>query len=95
MKKTLLIVAVVGVVSGVTGWAFAQQGRPGAPQAPQAPTFTPPVLTVLSGNDIGFRIEEQRDGVPVGVLVVKVNGAWVAPAFTATGPRARPLTDAR
>ncbi len=39
-------------------------------------TRTPP--RVVSGNDIGFRIEgTDRQGHPVGTLVVQVNGQWV------------------
>jgi hypothetical protein len=32
---------------------------------------------VVSGNDLGFRIESQRGGVPTGRFVVRINGAWV------------------
>ena len=33
---------------------------------------------VLSGGDIGFRVEAiDKDGKPVGTWVVKVNGEWV------------------
>jgi hypothetical protein len=34
---------------------------------------------VVSGSDLGFRIEgtDPRSGKPVGVLVVRVNGQWV------------------
>jgi hypothetical protein len=43
------------------------------------PTETP---TVVSGNDVGFRIERTEDGIPAGRVVVRVNGRWVdtAPA---------------
>ena len=33
--------------------------------------------TVVSGNDIGFRIERTQDGIPVGKVVVRVDGRWV------------------
>jgi hypothetical protein len=33
--------------------------------------------TVVSGNDVGFRIERTQDGIPVGRVVVRVNGNWV------------------
>jgi hypothetical protein len=37
---------------------------------------------VLSGSDLGFRIDRiARDGVPVGALVVRVDGKWIAPQF--------------
>lgn len=37
--------------------------------------------TVISGNDIGFRIEGTRGDRPVGTLVIRVNGQWVEPDF--------------
>jgi hypothetical protein len=52
----------------------------------QAPIPTPdrPLITegtvILSGGDIGFRVERTQEGVPVGTLVVRVGGRWVAPA---------------
>ena len=37
---------------------------------------------VLSGSDLGFRVEGMaRDGAPIGTLVVRVDGKWVAPQF--------------
>jgi hypothetical protein len=33
--------------------------------------------TVLSGSDVGFRVEGQRGNVAVGTIVIKVNGEWV------------------
>jgi hypothetical protein len=33
--------------------------------------------TVLTGGDIGFRVEGIRGNTPVGTLVVRVNGEWV------------------
>jgi hypothetical protein len=33
--------------------------------------------TVVSGNDVGFRIERARDGILIGRLVVRVDGRWV------------------
>ena len=37
---------------------------------------------VLSGSDLGFRIDRiARDGAPVGALVVRVDGKWIAPQF--------------
>ena len=59
-------------VGALAAWAFAQ--------APQ------PTPTVISGNDLGFRIENQRGGVPTGKLVVRINGEWVEAHFAA-GPK--------
>ena len=32
---------------------------------------------IIAGEDLGFRLEGQRDGVPAGTLVVRINGTWV------------------
>ena len=32
---------------------------------------------VISGNDLGFRVDTVRGGVPTGRLVVRINGRWV------------------
>jgi hypothetical protein len=37
---------------------------------------------IVSGNDVGVRIERIKDGLPVGKVVVRIDGKWVdtAPA---------------
>ena len=50
--------------------AAAQQQVPRAPFLTVAPEF-------VSGNDLGFRIERTVEGVPVGKLVIRVDGRWV------------------
>jgi hypothetical protein len=61
-------------VAGMLGHAQAPlpspEIRPGPSQAQAQPT-------VLSGNDIGFRIDSYRGATPVGRLVVRINGRWV------------------
>jgi hypothetical protein len=43
-----------------------------------------PQQRVVSGSDLGFRIEGSRsDGTPTGRLVVRINGQWVEAAFPA------------
>lgn len=32
---------------------------------------------IVSGADLGFRIDSDRGGVPTGRFVVRVNGKWV------------------
>ena len=32
---------------------------------------------VVSGNDVGFRIDSERGGVPTGHFVIRLNGNWV------------------
>jgi hypothetical protein len=40
-----------------------------------------PEPVVLSGADVGFRVEGMIFDVPVGRLVVRLNGQWVEPQF--------------
>jgi hypothetical protein len=48
-------------------------------QVPQTPPVQPPLNapTVLAGNDLGFRMENMQNGIPVGKLVVRISGRWV------------------
>jgi hypothetical protein len=32
---------------------------------------------IVSGNDVGFRIERTKEGIPVGKVVVRIDGKWV------------------
>jgi hypothetical protein len=70
---TLLVVALVVVASA---WAAAQ--------AIGAQKVDPPM--VVSGPDVGFRVEAWRGSTPVGQLVVRIDGQWVEADF-AGGPR--------
>ena len=60
-----LSLIVVGSMSS------SAQVRPGFQSLLELPT-------ILSGSDVGFRIERTRDGIPVGTIVVRVDGRWVA-----------------
>ena len=53
----------------LTAVAVAQPSRPVPPSDP----------SVLTGSDIGFRIDHFDGSKPVGTLVVRVNGQWVEP----------------
>lgn len=44
---------------------------------------------VMTGADVGFRVEGLRGSTPVGTIVVQVNGQWV-PADIGS-PRSSPL----
>jgi hypothetical protein len=60
---------VSGVVSVVTAQATRQVPGPGFPS---------PAPRVLSGSDVGFRVEGvDSKGQPFGTLVIRVNGEWV------------------
>jgi len=58
----LSLVAVGAIASVLT----SAQGRP---QVPGQPPLLTEGTTILSGSDIGFRIERTQDGVPIGTLV--------------------------
>ena len=61
---TVTLLAFVLVAASVLVTAQAVMVRP-----------VPP--TVLSGDDVGLRIEGDRGGTPIGTIVVKQNGEWV------------------
>jgi len=42
---------------------------------------------VMTGTDIGFRVEGLRGSTPIGTLVVKVNGEWVEADIATVGTR--------
>ena len=71
-KLAILWALSLVAVSVVSSWAQARRGEPppGMNMLTQAPAM-------VSGNDIGFRIERLQDGIPVGRLVVRVDGRWV------------------
>ena len=74
-----LFLLVVGAAS------FSAQGRRGGPQLGEGLITESP--TVISGNDIGFRIERTQDGIAVGKLVVRVDGRWVDTDMTISSQR--------
>jgi hypothetical protein len=42
---------------------------------------------VMSGPDVGFRVEGMYGDVPAGVVVVRVNGKWVEVRFAPRQPQ--------
>jgi hypothetical protein len=69
-----LAILIFGLTFGA-GWAVAQSTQAQAPM-------------ILSGSDIGFRVDRQRSGNLgrlTGAWVVRVNGQWVEP--DTSGPR--------
>ena len=74
MKRRLFWIALAVLTLVTAGWAYAQ-----------AVMVKPVTPTVLTGGDIGFRVEGDRGGTPVGELVVKVNGQWVPADFNTRG----------
>jgi hypothetical protein len=66
MAVVLWVVSVIAIA----GLSVAQP-RPDALRAPR----------VISGDEIGFRVEGFKGGMPTGRLVIRVNGEWVEPDF--------------
>ncbi len=42
-----------------------------------------PEPRIISGPDVGFRIEGTQKGAPVGRLVIRVDGKWIEARFGA------------
>jgi hypothetical protein len=40
---------------------------------------------IISGPDLGFVVEEQKNGVAYGQLMVRVKGQWVAAGISSKG----------
>jgi hypothetical protein len=40
-----------------------------------------PEPIIVSGNDVGFRVEGKQGSTPVGRLVLRINGQWVEADF--------------
>lgn len=66
----LIVIAAIVMVGFVGGWVSAQ-----------SIAVVPVTPAVLSGDDIGFRVEGYRGTVAVGTLVVRVDGKWVDADF--------------
>jgi hypothetical protein len=67
-RLPLVVVFVLSLV-GLAAWASAQnRGLPGQEQ-------------ILSGADIGFRVEGRRGDAVLGRLMVRVDGKWVEADF--------------
>jgi len=84
-RVVLILAAVLLVAAGAI--TAAQKVKPpvfGTPTEKAGKTTAP---VVLSGENLGFRVDGYRDGVPVGAFVVQVNGKWVEPQ---DAPKVRP-----
>jgi len=70
----LWLVSLAAVAGFTTTFMGAQAPSPAQQLGGSLITESP---TVVSGNDIGFRIERTQNGIAVGKLVVRVDGRWV------------------
>jgi hypothetical protein len=88
--RTWIVVSVMWIVSLITvGLAAQRQAAPPVQPGLQPPTVT---VSVISGNDIGFRVASWDRDVPVGEWVVRspeTGNQWVAPIVS---QRVRPAT---
>lgn len=82
MRRWIVLwLASLAVVAGFTSALMRAQAPSQAPP-PYTSQAPPPNARVVSGADIGFRVESvSRNGEPIGTLVVRVNGEWVRVAF--------------
>jgi hypothetical protein len=90
MRKSLGLglVLVAILIVGFGFWASAQGQAPDGPRVLPSPRLAPPLgpesqnPTVMSGNDIGFRVDRWEGDTPVGRWVVRHEGKWVEPRST-------------
>lgn len=75
-RRILTVVALLAVATGCIA------GRGMSAQVAQQPSAGDPLTLaqplVLSGPDVGFRVVRMDGEIPVGEIVVRMNGAWVA-----------------
>ena len=74
------------MVAVVSSWAQS----PRSPQPPGGlgrPGLLLQLPTVISGSDVGFRVEQTRDRIHIGRVVVRINGTWVDTAAPPPGAR--------
>jgi hypothetical protein len=91
MRKYIGLVLVLAAIFMVGFWAHAQAQAP-TPRVLPGPQVAPPFgqekqsPTVISGADVGFRVDRWEGDMPVGRWVVRSDGKWVEPRTT-MGPR--------
>lgn len=82
LRKRIGLVVLCVVSLAVVGLFGQAQG----PATPPAQAQTP---TILSGGDLGFRVDGRKGNTAVGMLMVRINGQWVEVQF---GGGVKPLT---
>ena len=68
---TACLVAIGLLAAGA--WGYAQSAQKA--QAIGTERMASPI--VISGNDVGFRMEGRKGNTPVGRLVVRIDGKWM------------------
>ena len=75
-RRVLLLVASLLAIGFVAG-------RSTSAQISQDPSTRRGILTlaqptILTGSDVGFQVVRMDGQIPVGHIVVRINGVWVA-----------------
>jgi hypothetical protein len=79
-RKRVLFVLAIAIV--FTAGAFTARGLQ-SPPIFNMPAFNPrqpappPAAQVISGADLGFRLEQSKGKTAIGTLMVRVNGQWL------------------
>ena len=80
-RRTLVVVAMLWVVSlGVV--AVTARAQPQPQPSPKVEVRQIPHPDILSGGDVGFRLDSWHGNTPVGTLVIRIDGKWVEPMTT-------------
>ena len=66
LKRFVALLVAAVLLVATTAWVTAQ-----------AIIVTPVPQRVMTGGDLGFRVDGLRGSAPVGAIVVQVNGEWV------------------
>jgi hypothetical protein len=77
--RAIVVVGVLWLASLAAVAAARDRAGQSAPDA-RAQALPVPDPRIVTGGDIGFRIEGWQGRTPTGTLVIRVNGQWVEPA---------------
>lgn len=80
LRKRFVVIAVWVISMFAAGlWGHAQAPLPQPRSAP-----SPLQPTVISGTDLGFRVDARKGNTPIGRFVVRIDGRWVEIEESAT-----------
>jgi hypothetical protein len=68
--RSMIVSVFVILLFGLGIWASAQ-----VRSTPDIMGLVAP--TVMTGSDLGFRVESTKGDIAVGKLVVRINGRWI------------------
>ena len=77
-RRTILFV----VLALVGAFFQADRSRAQVTQIPFGDTLSLTQPVILAGPDVGFRLIRMDGSIPVGQIVVRINGSWVAAETT-------------